>query len=490
MNQYGGTPIAYAASFCMRRAVATYLSLAKDNKVRGSIDLNAPDQLCVKSGFSPMHAAVCNGFASMYDFLVDLPELGLNETLKGDEKLKSGIGNVPECLARYGSGLTPLQLACQLGLHDVFDHIMRRPTYSSILWKWGPVTQFRINLNGIDSASGQGGEVLELIGRFDAKVVTQEMLLDEFREGFLHKLFEEKWERFGQRMWVVHRLLDLVYLVPLVTNALWLKEAPVVALQQTWLPICTLLTMGPCLEEDVRSAIMWWSGYQGPPSDKLAQFSIWASSHMVTTKVIGCALTAVACIALIMGYKPAGITEEMVWGPDLDQSGRLLQGAAGAAVSKAGTSGEDDQESAGAAAADADAERAAQAAWATFGKYDLDGGGTIDRKELQLALADLGLEVTNEELSTLLSKFGREGDLDMDTFATLVIGLNRHRQAAHAAAEAAAQAAAEAAAQAALVAAATLSASFAATLAASIASSSDNLPSSLASTPVPWTPVP
>jgi hypothetical protein len=119
-----------------------------------------------------------------------------------------------------------------------------------------------------------------------------------------------------------------------------------------------------------------------------------------------------------------------------------------------GTSGEDDQESAGAAAADADAERAAQAAWATFGKYDLDGGGTIDRKELQLALADLGLEVTNEELSTLLSKFGREGDLDMDTFATLVIGLNRHRQAAHAAAEAAAQAAAEAVAQAALVAAA------------------------------------
>ena len=342
MNQYGGTPIAYAASFCMRRAVATYLSLAKDDKVRGSIDLNASDQLCVKSGFSPMHAAVCNGFASMYDFLVDLPELGLNETLKGDEKLKSGIGNVPECLARYGSGLTPLQLACQLGLHDVFDHILRRPTYSSILWKWGPVTQFRINLNGIDSASGQGGEVLELIGRFDAKVLTQEMLLDEFREGFLHKLFEEKWERFGQRMWMVHRLLDLVYLVPLVTNALWLKEAPMVALQQTWLPICTLLTMGPCLEEDVRSAIMWWSGYQGPPSDKLAQFSTWASSHMVTTKVIGCALTAVACIALIVGYKPAGITDEMVWGPDFDQSGRMLHGAAGAAGSKAGTSGEDD----------------------------------------------------------------------------------------------------------------------------------------------------
>ena len=314
MNQYGGTPIAYAASFCMRRAVATYLSLAMKDKVRGAIDMNATEHFCVKSGFSPMHAAVCNGFASMYDFLVDLPELGLNETLRGDEKLKSGIGDVPECLARYGSRLTPLQLACQLGHHGVFEHILRRPTYSSILWKWGPVTQFQINLSGIDSASMQGGEVLELIGRFDAKIGTQEMLLDDFMEGMMHHLFEEKWERFGQKMWMVHRLLDLVYLVPLVTNALWLKEAPTSALRQTWLPVCTLLTMGPCLEEDVRSAIRWWTSYQGPPADKGSQFSIWCSAHNVTSKLIGCALTAVGCVALIMGYKPAGITDEMVWG--------------------------------------------------------------------------------------------------------------------------------------------------------------------------------
>ena len=47
-----------------------------------------------------MHAAVCNGYTSMYDFLVDLPDCGLKETLRGDEKLKSGIGTVPECLAR------------------------------------------------------------------------------------------------------------------------------------------------------------------------------------------------------------------------------------------------------------------------------------------------------------------------------------------------------------------------------------------------------
>ena len=146
-------------------------------------------------------------------------------------------------LSTPASSLTPLQLACQLGDHRMFEHILKRSTYSSILWKWGPVTQFQINLDGIDSAGGMGGEVLELIGRFDAKIPTQEMLLDEFMEGMLNGLFVEKWERFGERMWSVHRLLDICYLMPLVSNALWLKEDPLSALKATWLPMFTLLAM-------------------------------------------------------------------------------------------------------------------------------------------------------------------------------------------------------------------------------------------------------
>ena len=35
-------------------------------------------------------------------------------------------------------------------------------------------------------------------------------------------------------------------------------------------------------------------------------------AHMITDKVMGCALTAVGCVALLNGYKPAGITDEMV----------------------------------------------------------------------------------------------------------------------------------------------------------------------------------
>ena len=312
MNQYGGTPIGYAASFCMRRAIALYLSLSHTDKVRGFIDLNSTDQFCQFSGFSPMHAAVCNGYTSMYDFLVDLPDCGLKETLRGDEKLKSGIGTVPECLARYASGLTPLQLACQLGDHRMFEHILKRSTYSSILWKWGPVTQFQINLDGIDSAGGMGGEVLELIGRFDAKIPTQEMLLDEFMEGMLNGLFVEKWERFGERMWSVHRLLDICYLMPLVGNALWLKEDPLSALKATWLPMFTLLAMIPCLSEDVRAAYLWYTSYTGPRDNMFGLFMQWCKAHMITDKVMGCALTAVGCVALLNGYKPAGITDEMV----------------------------------------------------------------------------------------------------------------------------------------------------------------------------------
>ena len=329
MNQYGGTPIAYAASFCMRRAIALYLSLSQTDKVRGFINLNDREQFCVFSGFSPMHAAVCNGYAGMYDFLVDLPELGLKESLKGNEKLKSGVGTVAECLQRYGSGLTPLQLAAQLGNHSLFEHILKRPTYSTILWKWGPVTQFQISLDGIDSASGLGGEVMELIGRFDAKQETQEMLLDDFMGGMIHRLFVEKWDRFGYNIWVVHRILDLCYLVPLVSNSLWLKEAPLSALQATWLPATTLLAMIPCLEEDVRAGYLWYTSYSGPRDNIGELFMTWLSSHLITNKLIGCGLTAIGCVALLMGYKPAGITDEMVWGGD--GAGRMMADASEAA---------------------------------------------------------------------------------------------------------------------------------------------------------------
>ena len=62
----------------------------------------------------------------------------------------------------------------------------------------------------------------------------------EEQEGFLQQVVMEKWNAFGQRVWLAHRALDLAYLVPVALNALWLKEDPEAALTAYWLPITTL----------------------------------------------------------------------------------------------------------------------------------------------------------------------------------------------------------------------------------------------------------
>ena len=97
---------------------------------------------------------------------------------------------------------------------------------------------------------------------------------------------------------------------------------------------------------------------------------------------------------------------------------------------------------------EAAAEQAAQDAYMTFGKYDVDGSGSIDMTELKLALADLQMEVSDEELAGLMAAYGRgEATLDMGTFSTLVVALHKHREVAAKAAAEAQAAAAEAAAR-------------------------------------------
>ena len=36
MNLYGGTPIGYACAFCMKKAIAKYLAIAKEDKVHAA----------------------------------------------------------------------------------------------------------------------------------------------------------------------------------------------------------------------------------------------------------------------------------------------------------------------------------------------------------------------------------------------------------------------------------------------------------------------
>ena len=67
----------------------------------------------------------------MFDFLVDLPNLPKLSQMYAVDGVLSQAGTLSE--------LSPLQLACKLGDHKMFGHIIRR--HSSVVWVWGPVTQ-------------------------------------------------------------------------------------------------------------------------------------------------------------------------------------------------------------------------------------------------------------------------------------------------------------------------------------------------------------
>ena len=90
--------------------------------------------------------------------------------------------------------MSPLQVAAKRGLQSMFQHIMRAE-HTTILWVWGPLTQYQIALGGIDSAGRGASDVMEVLTREDSSVDTKEFILDSFMEGFLFRLYQYKWER-------------------------------------------------------------------------------------------------------------------------------------------------------------------------------------------------------------------------------------------------------------------------------------------------------
>ena len=157
------------------------------------LSLNDPKAACRFTGFLPLHAVVASGHKAMYDFLVELPNLPMLHGHHASESVHSqarvrrelarcwsacGLLTAPissfsvmtpsdqftdarhprRCTLcnrfkwRHASRLqagtlaqmTPLQLACYLGDHDMCEHMLIRR--SEIVWRWGPITQFKIDL--------------------------------------------------------------------------------------------------------------------------------------------------------------------------------------------------------------------------------------------------------------------------------------------------------------------------------------------------------
>ena len=175
-----------------------------------------------------------------YEFL----STGLPRELQADTAQLSGVGKL---VSLNVHGLTPLALATKLGDHSMCKHILRKQC--AILWVrgnpstqeteadphprprgnpsthtedrsgpspppspspsaahddspqvWGPVTQYSMDLNNIDSVGSSSSDMMELVARMEASRETTALLLDSFLGGFLNKLFVQKWHLYGWKV--------------------------------------------------------------------------------------------------------------------------------------------------------------------------------------------------------------------------------------------------------------------------------------------------
>lgn len=240
MRLYGSTPLSYACCFDLRKAVIALLST-------GYCQLNRREDGCNKTGLLPLHAVVANSREDTYDFLTkELPPRWRADSMSLTRTAKL----TPEL-----TGLTPLQLAGSLGDRALVRHILKNQC--EVMWVWGPVTQFALSLQGIDAAGKGGGDIMELIVRTDARRRTCEMLLDSFMNGFIYKLFLEKWERFGRKIHYARRLIDLALLVSLTTQTYIIKSHPERLVEVRSLSILAFILMGAVIEEEARATYLF-----------------------------------------------------------------------------------------------------------------------------------------------------------------------------------------------------------------------------------------
>ena len=215
-------------------------------RASGLVNLNDRADCCQKSGFLPVHAAVANGLRSMYQFLTkDLPkrqladeyqltgvgtlaaqlevhslttlqlaaQLGDHNTFKKILRKQCQVqwiwGPVSQvrptrrphprscraCCSRRTclSRLAHLSPWCRHRAALAPHHLIISSSHQLCLITSSPhqlcliscassSAQFSINLAGVDSAGNGGGDVMELIGKVNARRDTTAMLLDKFMQ--------------------------------------------------------------------------------------------------------------------------------------------------------------------------------------------------------------------------------------------------------------------------------------------------------------------
>eukprot|EP00966_Prymnesium_polylepis_P031443 731388-Prymnesium_polylepis.1 len=306
---YGGTLVSYATAFSLERAIVAMLvgstewrrRMRREGTDQGSlpdlVDPNGEAIACQRTGFLPLHVAVANGLASMFNFWVDLPPLGIEfDHLRAHNARRSHVGGQPGY-----SRLTPLQAAVKLGDHRMVQYIVR--CESKTIWVWGPITCFHLDLEGIDSCGETNNDVMELVAIIGAGLNTQQMMLDDFMMGLLHTLFAQKWDRFGRRLHIVMRGFDFVYLVLLIQLLMHMKHSPHTVEHE--LPAYVLFSMLPIVEEDARASYLWWKSFRAssgkdgyPDTAEIVHLLEWMNSHQMITRFCGFMLTLPSCFVI------------------------------------------------------------------------------------------------------------------------------------------------------------------------------------------------
>lgn len=288
MMHYGGSALSYACCFELKQGVISMLE-------SGHCSFNSRVDACNLSGFLPLHAIVANGLVSMYEYVTN----ELPHELRADEKQLTKLGTVMK------QSLTSLQLSAKMGDHRMFRHILKRQC--SVEWIWGPVTQFSLSLRGIDSAGAGGGDIMELITRMDAQRKTTEMLLDTFMNGFIYRLFKDKWfKRFGRKLHYTRRTLDLLMMMLQLVFSYLLKRDQMRTELHMWIAVAMLVVSLVIVEEELRTSYLFAMNEQGEGDARMSIRELvtlahqFCQMHSVYLQFFGFAANGAGCLVILL----------------------------------------------------------------------------------------------------------------------------------------------------------------------------------------------
>ena len=227
------------------------------------ITLNDPHNQCKLTGFSPIHSAIALGQPGMVTFLLDLPDVdgmlewpgGTSYAFRADLRLKTGESPT---LTDLPAHLSPLQLAVFYGRKPSTALLLKK--HMLPLWKWGPETCDHLFLDEIDSVFPGGNQVMELVARLDARDGTKEMLLDNFVDGFIYKLYQIKWNKLCYREHYAQLAMQILHVFSLIGMAASKGHFRDVPMWHciTNLSICFLL-----IEEEFRETFLFMKDREG-----------------------------------------------------------------------------------------------------------------------------------------------------------------------------------------------------------------------------------